>query len=116
MPTYDLPGLPPDNLQIEGLFGRLCRHQHRISGQKATRELRTFGYYQVLFYSENPDDLLNHLRTVPLEEYHKHRHQLETAETTRRFIACLHRDAEKTLQRFVQTYVERTNQPKATPV
>lgn len=116
LPTYEIPGLPPDNLQIESLFGRLRRQQRRISGRKSTRELRAFGHYQVLFCAENQADLLQHLRTVPIEEYRKHRQQLETAETTRRFIACLHRDAEKTLQRFVQTYVERTNQPNATPV
>ncbi|MBL6983587.1 MAG: hypothetical protein ISR58_20590, partial [Anaerolineales bacterium] len=47
--TYDIPGLPPDNLQIESLFGRLRRHQRRVSGRKSTRPLREFGHYQVLF-------------------------------------------------------------------
>lgn len=111
--TYDVPGLPPDNLQIESLFGQLRRHQRRISGRKSTRALREFGHFQVLFCAENQSELLQHLRTVPWEEYRKQRQQLERAETTRRFIACLHRDAKKTLQRFVQTFVERTDQPKA---
>jgi hypothetical protein len=110
--TYDIPGLPPDNLQIDSLFGRVRRHQRRISGRKSTRELREFGHYQVLFCADNQADLLNHLRTVPLEEYHKQRQQLETAETSRRFIYGLHRDAEMTLQRFVKTYVDRTKQSK----
>ncbi len=48
---YDIPGLPPDNLQMESLFGRLRRNQRRISGRKSTRELRDFGQVQVLFGS-----------------------------------------------------------------
>jgi len=28
----DIPGLPPDNLMLESLFGRLRRHQRRVSG------------------------------------------------------------------------------------
>ena len=113
--TYDIPGLPPDNLQIESLFGRLRRHQRRVSGRKSTRPLREFGHYQVLFSADSQADLLNHLRTVPLHEYRKHRQKLESAEITRRFMHCLHRDAEGTLQRFVATYVDCTNQPNTTP-
>jgi hypothetical protein len=40
---YDIPGLPQDNLHLESLFGRLRRHQRRISGHKSKR----------LFLSEN---------------------------------------------------------------
>ena len=57
-------------------------------------------------------DLLNHLCTVPLKEYRKHRQLLESAETTRRFMYCLHRDAEGTLQRLVVSYANLTNPPK----
>jgi len=110
--TYDIPGLPPDNLQIESLFGRLRRHQRRVSGRKSTRPLREFGHYQVLFSADSQADLLHHLRTVPLHEYHKHRQQLENAETNRHFMHCLHRDAETTLQRLVTTYSELTIPPK----
>lgn len=110
--TYDIPGLPQDNLQIEGLFGRLRRHQRRVSGRKSTRPLREFAHYQVLFSADSQTDLLNHLRTVPLHEYRKHRQLLESAETTRRFMHCLHRDAEGTLQRLVATYADLTNTPK----
>jgi len=102
--TYNIPGLPPDNLQIEGLFGRLRRHQRRVSGRKSTRPLREFGHFQVLFSADSQADLLNHLRTVPLAEYRKQRQQLESAEATRRFMHCLHRDAEATLQRLVTNY------------
>ena len=112
--TYDVPGLPPDNLQIENLFGRLRRHQRRLSGCKSTRPLREFGQYQVLFSADSPADLLNHLRTVPLDKYRKHRQQLESAETTRRFTHCLHRDAEDTLQRLVTTYSHLSNPPNLT--
>jgi len=111
--TYNIPGLPPDNLQIESLFGRLRRHQRRVSGRKSTRPLREFGHYQVLFSADSQADLLNHLRTVPLDEYRKHRQQLESSETTRRFMHCLHRDAEGTLHRLVATYLDCTNQSKA---
>lgn len=102
--TYDIPGLPPDNLQIESLFGRLRRHQRRVSGHKSTRPLREFGHYQVLFSADSQADLLHHLQTVPLQEYRKHRQKLESAETNRRFIHCLHRDAENTLQCLVNSY------------
>ena len=110
--TYDIPGLPPDNLQIESLFGRLRRHQRRVSGRKSTRPLLEFGHYQVLFSADCHADLLHHLRTVPLDEYHKHRRQLENAETTRRFMHCLHRDADGTLQRLVKSYAGLSIQPK----
>jgi hypothetical protein len=110
--TYDIPGLPPDNLQIESLFGRLRRHQRRVSGRKSTRPLREFGHYQVLFSADSQADLLNHLRTVPLHEYRKHRKLLESTETSRRFLHCLHRDAEGTLQRFVASYLDLSKQPK----
>lgn len=112
--TYDIPGLPPDNLQIESLFGRLRQHQRRVSGRKSTRPLREFGHYQVLFSADSQADLLNHLRTVPLDEYRKHRQQLDSAETTRRFMCCLHRDAEATLQRLVKSYSDLTNTPNTT--
>ncbi len=33
---YDIPGLPPDNLQLESLFNRLRNHQRRVSSRKST--------------------------------------------------------------------------------
>jgi hypothetical protein len=110
--TYDVPGLPPDNLQIESLFGRLRRHQRRVSGRKSTRPLREFGHYQVLFSADSQADLLHHLRTVPIDEFRKHRQQLESAETTRRFMHCLHRDAAGTMQRLVNSYTNLSVQQK----
>jgi hypothetical protein len=104
--TYDIPGVPPDNMQIESLFGRLRRHQRRVSGHKTTRPLREFGQYQVLFSADSQADLLHHLRTVPIDDYRKHRQQLESAERTRRFMHSIHRDAEGTLQRLVNLYAD----------
>lgn len=112
--TYDIPDLPPDNLQIESLFGRLRRHQRRISGNKSTRPLREFGHYQVLFSADSQADLLHHLRTVPLLEYRKHRQQLDRAESNRRFMYCLHRDAAATLKRLVISYADLSEPPKIT--
>jgi hypothetical protein len=69
LPCYDIPGLPPDNLQLESLFNRLRGHQRRISGRKSTKELRDFGQYQVLFMAESEAALLAQLRGVPIAEY-----------------------------------------------
>jgi hypothetical protein len=110
--TYDISGLPPDNLQIESLFGRLRCHQRRVSGRKSTRPLREFGHYQVLFSADSQADLLHHLRTVPINEYRKHRQHLENAETTRCFMHCLHRDADGTMQRLVNSYANLSTPPK----
>lgn len=102
---YDIPGLPPDNLQIESLFGRLRRHQRRINGRRSTHELRVFGHYQVLFIAATQAELLDQLRRVPLAEYQEHRKKLEAAESTRRFFHRLHRDTTKTIQRLTDRYL-----------
>jgi hypothetical protein len=104
---YDIPGLPPDNLKIESLFGRLRRHQRRISGRKSTRELRDFGQYQVLFLAESEADLLQQLRQVPLAEYQAHRLRLAEAEAPRQFLSRLHRDPLATMQRLVSQHAVR---------
>jgi len=111
--TYDLPGLPPDNLQIEDLFGRLRRHQRRVSGRQSTRPLREFSHLQELFSADSQADLRHHLRTVPLDEYGKPQQQLGSAETTRRFMHCLHRDAQNTFQHLVNSYTNLTHLPKS---
>jgi hypothetical protein len=66
----------------------------------------------VLFSAESQADLLHHLRTVPVDVYRKHRKQLENAETTRRFMHCLHRNTDDTLQRLVNSYANLSTQPK----
>ncbi len=99
---YDIPGLPPDNLQLESLFNRLRNHQRRVSGCKSTKALRDFGQYQVLFLTESEADLLARLRQVPLDVYKKHRHRLAAAESPRQFFHRLHRNPEKTIVQLVQ--------------
>jgi len=107
LPCYDIPGLPPDNLMLESLFGRLRRHQRRVSGQKSTRELRDFGQYQVLFLAESEQDLLEQIRQVSLEEYRENRRRLEEAETPRRLLHCLHRDPLTTMRSLVDQHAAR---------
>ncbi len=107
LPCYDIPGLPPDNLQIESLFNRLRRHQRRISGRKSTRELREFGHCQVLFMADSQSELLDQIRQAPLSEYKKQRKQLEAGEGTRKFFHRLHRDCAGAMQALVDNYAAR---------
>lgn len=104
---YDIPGLPQDNLQLEGFFGRLRRHQRRISGCKTTRELRDFGQCQVLFLAESEEDLLQQLRQVPQAEYQAYRRRLAEAEAPRQFLHRLHRDPTVTMRRLVDRHAAR---------
>ncbi len=105
LPGYDIPGLPPDNLQLEAFFNQVRRHQRRISGRKSTRHLNRSGHYQVLFTAESEDELLEHLRQVPLQAYQAHRQQLLMAEKPRQFLLRLHRDPEGTVQKLVSSYL-----------
>jgi hypothetical protein len=98
---YDIPGLPQDNLQLESLFGRLRRHQRRISGRKSTRELLDFGQAQVLFTATSAQELLSQIRRVPPEVYWIHRNRLAAAEFPRQFLRRLHHDPRKTIQALV---------------
>jgi len=103
---YDVPGLPQHNLQLEGFFNRLRCHQRRISGRRSTKELRDFGQFQALFMSDSLNDLLEHIRCVPIEEYKKCRQRLAESESPRRFIAQFHRQPEKTISRLLDRYLE----------
>jgi len=104
---YDIPGLPPDNLALESLFGRLRRHQRRVSGRKSTRELRDFGQYQVLLLAESEEELLEQIRQVPLEKYRENRRRLEEAEAPRRLLYRLHRDPLGTMRGLVEQHAAR---------
>jgi hypothetical protein len=104
---YDIPGLPPDNLLLEALFGRLRRHQRRISGRKSTRELRDFGQFQVLFLAESEVKLLEQIRQVPLEEYRENRQRLEQAEAPRRLLYRLHRNPLRTMRDLINQHAVR---------
>jgi hypothetical protein len=107
LPCYNILGLPPDNLMLESLFGRLRRHQRRVSGQKSTRELRDFGQYQVLFLAESEDALLEQIRQVSLEEYRENRRRLEEAEAPRRLLYRLHRNPLGTMRGLIRQHATR---------
>jgi hypothetical protein len=104
---FDIPGLPPDNLMLESVFGRLRRHQRRISGRKSTRELRDFGQYQVLFLAESEAELLEQIRQVSLEAYRENRRRLEQAEAPRRLLHCLHRNPLRTMRDLIKQHAVR---------
>ena len=104
---YDIPGLPPDNLRLEALFGRLRCHQRRISGRKSTRELRDFGQFQVLFLAESEAELLEQIRQVSLKEYHENRQRLEEAEAPRRLLHRLHRNPLRTMRDLINQHAVR---------
>ena len=104
---YDIPGLPPDNLQLEALFARLRNHQRRVSGRKSTRELRDFGQCQVLFLAGSEEDLLEQLRQVPMEEYQERRRLLAEAEAPRQLLRRLHRNPLRTMRDLVSQHAIR---------
>jgi len=106
-PCYDIPGLPPDDLQLEALFGRLRRHQRRISGRKSTRELRDFGHCQVLFWTESEEALLHQLQQVAPAEYQARRQRLAEAEAPHQFLRRLHRDPLRTIRDLVDHHAAR---------
>ena len=108
--SYDIPGLPADNLGMEALFGRLRRHQRRISGRKSTGELRNFGHYQVLFLADSQQDLLHQMQLVPTNTYLEHRRRLAEAEKPRQLLHRLHRNPAQTLDRLLEQHYQRRQQ------
>jgi hypothetical protein len=107
---YDIPGLPADNLRLEALFGRLRRHQRRISGRKTTHELREFGQCQVLFQAETEQELLEQLRSVGLADYQAQRRKLAEAEAPRQFLRRLHHDPVKTVRQLLDDHAARQSE------
>lgn len=110
LPCYDIPGLPPDNLRLESFFGRLRRHQRRISGRKTTRELRDFGQYRALFVAQNQADLLQQLQQVSPTDYQTHRCLLDQTEAPRRFLYRLHRNPLSTIQGLLNQHTARRSE------
>ncbi len=106
---YDIPGLPQDNLQLESFFGRLRRHQRRISGRKSTQELHDFGQAQVLFHAESEAELLHQIQSVSTDQYVSHRKRLAKAEFPRQFFRRLHHDPLKTLSTLISLHTTRQN-------
>ncbi len=107
MQCYDIPGLPPDNLQMESLFGRLRCNQQRINGRKSTRELRDFGQIQVLFAAESEAVLLKQIQGIPLGDYLSECVRLTEAEVPRQFFRRLHHDPLKTIQTLIEQHSTR---------
>jgi hypothetical protein len=101
---YDIPGLPPDNLRLESVFGKLRNHSRRITGRKSTRELRDFGQCQILFFAESPEDLLEQMQQVPLSTYQAQREALKKTEAPQQFIRQLHRDTCKATRKLLSNY------------
>lgn len=108
---YDIPGLPQDNLQLESLFGRLRRHQRRISGCKSTRELLIFGQAQVLFSAESLQQLLEQIQLVPWKTYLFRRKHLAEAELSRQFFRRLHHDPRATISTLIHFHSMRSQNP-----
>jgi len=104
---YDIPALPPDNLQLEGLFGALRRHQRRITGVASTRPLRDLGEFQVLFAADSEAELLDQLRTVPPAQYRAYRRRLAEGEARRLHRWRLHRDPAGTVAALLEKHAAR---------
>lgn len=104
---YEIPGLPQDNLKLESLFGRLRRHQRRISGRPSTRELQAFGQAQVLFTASSLQALLDQIQQVPRKKYLIQRQQLAKAEQSRQFFHRLHQEPGRALSAWIQAYTAR---------
>jgi hypothetical protein len=113
---YDIPGLPPDNLAIEALFGRLRSHQRRISGRSSTKTLRDLGHFQILALAESEEDLLRSMRAVPLAEYRAQRQGMQAVETPGQFLRRLHHDPSACMKRLSQEYAARAAQLRAAGV
>lgn len=105
---YDIPGLPQDNLRLESFFGRLRRHQRRISGRKSTQDLHDFGQALVLFRAECQSDLLLQIQQVPLHDDWVHRQRLEKAEFPRQFFHRLHHDPLTTILRLIHPFINHS--------
>jgi hypothetical protein len=112
---YAIPSLPPDNLGLEALFGRLRRHQRRISGCQSTRELNDFGHIQVLFRAQTQTELLHQIQQVPLLTYRRHRVLLAEAEAPRQFLYHLHRHTFSTTQTLLNQHAARRFAVQNTP-
>lgn len=115
---YEIPGLPPDNLKLESCFGRLRRHQRRISGRKSTQELLDFAQAQVLFTATSLPELLSQIQVIPPELYQRHRQRLAQAERPRQFFRRLHHHPLAMVQTLVSQHRTRSlilQNPPETP-
>ncbi len=112
---YDIPGVPPDNLRLEAVFGQLRRHQRRLSGVASTAPLHAFGQRQVLFDAPREEELLRQLRSVPLAAYQAQRRQVAQGEARRQFLRRLHRDPGGTVTQLLQQHTAAQTLPTSGP-
>jgi len=76
--------LPRLNIQLESLFGRIRRHQRRVSGRKETTALHTFGPGLLIALSFKEEEILPWLQSIPAQTYWaQHRKQEEREEPRR---------------------------------
>ena len=94
-------------LGLESLFGRLRRHQRRISGTVSTRPLREFGPFQVLFAADSEAALLAQMRAVPHAAYLAQRRRLADGEAQTPSLRRLHRDPAGTVASLLQQHTTR---------
>jgi len=112
---YDIPGVPPDNLRLEAVFGQLRRHQRRLSGVASTAPLQALGQMQVLFDAPSEEELLHQLRSVPLAAYQAQRRQVAQGEARRQFLRRLHRDPGGTVIQLLQQHTAAQALPTSGP-
>jgi hypothetical protein len=104
---YDIPGLPADNVQLEAFFNHLRQHERRISGRASTQPLGALGAYQVLFIADSEQDLLDHLRRVPLADYQAHRQHVARCEASRQQRTRFHHDPAKAIAALLDQHATR---------
>ena len=97
---------------MESLFGRLRRHQRRISGRKSTQELNVFGQVQVLFMAKSAEELLQQIQLAPSDAYLAFRIRLAEAELPRQFFRRLHHDPLATIQALVREFLSMSKPNK----
>ncbi len=104
---YDIPGLPADNLQLESFFNHIRQHERRISGRASTQPLGALGAYQVLFIAASEQDLLAHLRRVPLADYQAHRQRVAQCEASRQQRTRFHHDPAQAITTLLEQHATR---------
>lgn len=106
---YDVPGLPRHNLELEGVFGTLRRHQRRISGRRETTPLRIFGPGEMVFLALEDEEVLPCLQAVPVEVYWSQRRRQEEREEPRRWLRRLRRDPVQAMAQVDEQFYEVVN-------
>ncbi len=116
---YDIAGLPRHNLQLEGTFGALRRHQRRVSGRKETTPLRVFGPGKIVVQVLDEGEILPWLQSVSPEEYWAQRRKQEEREEPRRWLGRLRRNPEQAMtqvdEQFYKVVKELSGRERSPP-